>query len=394
MKDAQRLKLYFEKDNILELLFALFLGAFFFIESTKGHRVFFVTLVVIPFIIFHRTQLFNEKKSLTILLSSVLLSLFLFGIFWSSAEPDAQIYKTIVKVLSTYLFIQISFYYFSQKNLNLLQYVFIACAVIASLVSIFQFYQQHPFPQSRLQNTLHDLHPVITANFFALAFLVTTFQIVQNKNKKYQLVIFIFAALTLVSAVLLTHSRGAILGLIICGVSILAIKKLRYLVIFLILIGLLGFAYWLFEPSLFESLFQRGSSNRFTIYKILIERVSDTRLFGLGTIADETIDFNTYYTFQHAHSIFLASYYHIGIVGLMVHGLIAFYAVYQSFIIYSRTGQWLPFCIIIFGLFCLNVDGSFVIKPYLMEWLLFWVPVTFSAAQYNILIVKNNKHKT
>jgi O-antigen ligase len=394
MKEAQRLKLFFEKDNILELLFALFLGAFFMMESNNGHRIFFLILVVVPFIAFYRDQLFNETKSVIILLSSALMFLFLIGILWSNLEHEARIDKTLIKILSTYLLIQISFYYFSKRNLNTVLNILIACAVIACCISLFNYFSENLPIYTRLRNTLHNHHPVVTANLFAFALITLTFQSINYKNNKAIFIVLTLMGLILFSGIIMTHSRGAMLGLIISGLFVLSITRVRYLLIFLVVIALISLVYWQIEPSLFEKLFKRGSSGRLTIYKILIDRVSETKSFGLGTIADETIYFTKTFTSNHAHSSFLASYYHLGVFGFLLHLAIITTALYQSFILATKANKQLSLSLLVFGLVCLSVDGSYLIEPYVMEWLLFWIPVTLTAAQYNILIVKNNKHQT
>jgi O-antigen ligase len=383
MTDLDLVKNLFSKQNIIITLFAFFMGAFLFASSAQGHRLIFFSLVVIPFFILHKNQFFQEKKSLLLLLSSLLIALFALSLSWSTFEIDSRVDKSLLKVISTYLFVHISYYCFSQKKWIYILNFFVICAVIVGIISLFQFYQNHNFANDRLRNTVHDLHPSITANYFLFALVIVCFQLDKFKTRIGLSLALTAIALFFLSNIILTHSRGSLLGLIICGAAFTLVRNYRYFLLFVFRSTLSIFGYCLVEPVLFEKLILRGDSGRFHIYRILIERVSENQLFGLGLLADQSIYFSKTFTSVHTHSIYLASYYHLGLVGLSTHLAILLVAIYQGICIFKMNGNWLPFILLILGASCLSVDSGSLMRPYLMEWLLFWTPVALIAARYS-----------
>ena len=370
---------------ILLIFFSIFFLGFILAPDTKAHRILFFSAAVFPFLIFRFRHIYECNQHQTIFLSTSYLGLLALSIFWSNVD-NARIDKEILEIISTYFFICISFYYFSQKSWQRIFDLFLAVSFFVAIISIFQFYQEHEFPKERLMNTVHSLHPSITANYFLLAIILTATKIKKIYISR-QNFLYIFLIIFFTFCILLTHSRGAMLGFLVSGVFIFSVKNKKYAVIFIALCSIGALIYWLIEPNLFEKLFKRGLSYRPEIFSTLIERVGDNIFLGLGALASEAVPFNDF-TAVHSHSIYMASFYHLGLVGLTFHGLILALTLWQGINLYYANGNMLPVAWMIMGASCLSIDGSLISRPYLMEWLLFWAPVTLTAARYSQLKLK------
>ena len=95
MTQLKHYKIFINRDNLLTVSFAFFMGAFFFIDSSKAHRLVFFVFLVVPFFILHRNQLLAEQKSLLILLSTIFLSFLSLSILWSVNTEDSRLDKAL-----------------------------------------------------------------------------------------------------------------------------------------------------------------------------------------------------------------------------------------------------------------------------------------------------------
>lgn len=377
---------FLERKNIIITLFAIFMSAFFWTNDSKGHRLIFILLLALPFLILHGKNIFLANKTISLYLSWAILFLLCCSVFWSDIESYKEADKSFINILSAYLILQIAYFCFAHEKWQWAINAFSFTAVIVISLSVFQFYQEHSFPNDRFASTIRELHPNITANYMVLALVFFIFKINQSVSLiSFKNLAFIFCIIFLGLCVLLTHSRGAILTLFV-SLSMLTLLKKPKLFFSLILMSLLiTLIYWLVEPVIFEQLFLRGSAGRSKIYQILLERVVGNEILGLGLIADETIYFSPTFTSGHTHDIYLASYFHLGLVGLLLHLSILFASICYGFKIYKANGNWLPLVWLTLGSTSLLTEGTLFIRPYHIEWVQFWLPVSFAAAQYHRL---------
>jgi len=380
------LKKPFERNNLIVSMFALFMGAFFWVNDSTGHRIIFAIFLIIPFLVLHGKNLIINNWNIVNYLSWALLVLLLFSYFWSSSDRLHKFDKIIINIVSTYFLLQISYFCFSHLKWQWIINTFSFFAVVVIGISVFQFYQENPFPNSRFASTLRELHPNLTANYMALAIIFILYKIDQSPQLFSQKnSVLMMCTIFLAICILLTQSRGGTLALLI-ALSVLTLLKSPKLFISMVFVSLLvALVYWLFEAAQFEKLFQRGSAGRSKIYQILLERVSGHELLGLGAAADETIYFSKTFTSGHTHNIYLATYFHLGIIGLSIHLAILTVSAYFALIVFKIKKDWLPFIWLILGSASLLSEGTIVIRPYHIEWVQFWLPVSFVAARYQQL---------
>ena len=124
-----------------------------------------------------------------------------------------------------------------------------------------------------------------------------------------------------------------------------------------------------------EELIRRSTSFRPEIWNLVIQKTYEGNLLvGLGVTTDSTLEYGVY-TFHHAHSIFFATLYHaglIGISGLLMLVLLCCHKLYHAN--NSETRQ-IAITSFVYSMAVLVLNGGTILIKVDLMWIVFWLPI-------------------
>lgn len=253
--------------------------------------------------------------------------------------------------------------------------------MIAMLISIPVFYWLLPgntFPSTRLRDVLvHSenggLHQVLTGLLCGAAAMTSACLYTTRANWKKQL-LWLTCFAVLCSSLFLTHSRGAILALLVSFAVYVMTRKDRSWLIPGVILALVGILYaFPNEPKVDDlssslatspvtHLIERGDGGRITLYKHLYERMDGLKeiLIGKGLWANNsaTKDQVGWSVAFHPHSIYMATFYHGGLASLVLTVSLLVFGIYRAVSVFRATGEGTWLVLICFGIMGQMVDGS------------------------------------
>ncbi|MCB1097901.1 MAG: hypothetical protein KDN22_20180 [Verrucomicrobiae bacterium] len=252
---------------------------------------------------------------------------------------------------------------------------------IAMLVSVPVFYwlraDVNTFPSARLRDVLvhienGGLHQVVTGLLCGAAAMSAACLYSNRAHWKKQLLLLsCFTVLT--SSLFLTHTRGAILALLVSFAVYVFTRKDRSWVTPSIILTIVGLTYAFpsnpkvddltsISTSPVTHLIERGDGGRIKLYKHLYSRMDGATELVLGrglwandSATKEEVGWSVAF---HPHSIYMATFYHGGITALMMTvGLLGF-GLLRAFAVFRQTGNGTWLVLFCFGIAGQIVDGS------------------------------------
>ena len=370
---------------LLEVGIAGYLAGMFVFPNLFFHNLWLILTVIIP-VWRWRTSELNSRvyDDLGFWLVAGLLSWMLAtSIFVSIPEiPLAQVLISLGDAAGVLcLFAAVSIVVRSRiQNWKRVLTPFPIVGAIAMLISIPVFYglrETNTFPATRLRDVLvhmenGGLHQVLTGLLVGAAAMSAACLFTNRANWKRQTLILTCFTI-LVTSVYLTHTRGAILALLVAFAVYVVTRKDRSWILPSILLAVVSLIYaFPNEPKVDDlssittspvtGLIERGDSGRVTLYKHLFSRMEGVKevLLGKGLWADDsaTQDQVGWSVAFHPHSIYMATFFHGGLAGLaMTLGLIGF-SFFRALSVFRNTGDGTWLVLLCFGLTGQIVDGS------------------------------------
>ena len=264
----------------------------------------------------------------------------------------------------------------------------IISAVFSAGVSIYIFNFIEPSPSGgRLQAMGGLYNPVVGALSYGAALIFTYSALVDTQSRVAKLLLFLGACI-LMLVIIYTGTRSVWVGLFV-GLFMLFLSRRdltlrrKVMVMFLLLAGIIMALVLLWhskDSDLHRFIFERWTSHRPKIWVATIKQMLSYRLMvGYGINANESLAYQAIY--DHPHSIYLATLFYGGIIGLglfMLMLLRMYYAIIQNrshaYFIYA-----LP--LLTYGLICLLFDGNRPLEKINFTWLLIWLPIGLAMAQ-------------
>jgi len=305
-------------------------------------------------------QRFKPKINTAMKLSFIFLGITIisaiFGLdFYRSFISDFERLEGVTGViyLTIYLFLLWQFLQTKKDWLNYIKFA-VVVSFLVSLYGIIQRFSLLPVFEagdSRVSGTVGN--PAFLAGYLLLAGGLATYWYLTEKNKHYK----IFAGLTAILDIfvlLLTATRGAILGLIFGAVVFLLIygfwghKKLKkYSIIFLLIIVLSAVAFFNWRENFKNSpvefvnrianISMRDDSikNRLLVWQWGWESFKENPILGVG-VENFNYEYNKYFTpkvsedwFDRTHNIYLDQLVQNGILGFLAYLIIFAYLFYR-----------------------------------------------------------------
>jgi len=353
--------------------YGIFLSGFFFFPERPLHYKFYAVAVLLPglFVAYRELPLLWKNNLFRLLM--IWLSYQLLSGFWSHnfmLSEFATLAGWWLQVV-VFIIVTITLVYRFPETFELFLKVLVTGVALLAVASIFSWYANHPFPVSRLE-PLGRIDNAILAGcaYGGFALLALHFSVVSTVIRVR--ILFGVAFFVLVSAILLTHSRTAIVGLLVAFVAMpLCFNRKVALAMLALLAGIFIVAQLAF-PEVFDR-FYMGLHWRPLIWESALAHIVEAPWLGHGYLSDTTVALEAQ-TFQHAHSSYLGFLRDGGLVGMalflvMVAGFIRQLVRHGC----GRAKYIVPLLVFAFVVIAPDID-RLIVRPKEL-WLFFWWPL-------------------
>ena len=318
-----------------------------------------------------------------------LIALFLgymtLSVLWSSNnEPVVKTFSEALLVLTFCLAVPVSierFHWF----LNALVVLVILSAVVNSGYSIYLHYalpDYQPLPEPRLYALGRLSNPVIGALSYGFATVLAAYMFL-NETRRLASAGYLAAIVLFIVAIVLTGSRGVYLAMA-AAMSIGMLlhypgnRKLQVTGVAGTLLALSAAAYFFLGP---EALFSRALSFRPEIWSEFISRTITSNVWiGTGMTTDSEFQLPEL-LIQHPHSVFIATFYYGGLIGLALYLGLVLRAISSLGAMRQHNVRLLGSMLLAFGLTGTLLDGNELIEKVNYLWFLVWLPVGLALAR-------------
>jgi O-Antigen ligase len=261
-------------------------------------------------------------------------------------------------------------------NWNQLQELLLLIGALVGIMNLFSFYGSNPL-SVRMEGFLIAKNPNEVGALFGILSLLAFCQWLRSYQIK-EVCHYGLLSLLLSFPLLLSQSRGALVALIVTGLmAIFYIRPSRNKSILLLGFGLIIVIGILLNRELLTGdRFAMGF--RDIIWQEIFSRsVNEHFWFGIGMEKFEKIIIPDVDVFDHAHNVWLDTFYHTGFIGLIL-GLLHVFYVLQKF---KPTPLQISFYLwLMFGLIASMLDYRTFFWQIDFKWFLFWIPVGLISA--------------
>lgn len=386
--------------NTLAFFFCLTLVSYYLAANGKINN--FPNYLSFLFLLIYLLLNFRElrediSRNLTQPLLMVVFFLFYLcmSILWS---PDASLAKFFLYIgYSVLLLSFILSYLICQQKLVLFRIwilpLLILCATVSACYSIYFYYgieDYQPLDEDRLYALGRLRNPVVGALSYGIAAVISGFYLLFARDITEK-AIWGLCLLILMVAIWLTGTRGVWIGLLaVVSIHILTraewnySKKLSALAAMIaVSISVIGIMYVAGGENFIG---HRSLSFRPEIWMASLEKLWNYNiLWGLGINANSELAHGQL-TFQHSHSIYIATLFYGGVAGLMILvGLI--WRILKTAFNADQSPESLQKEIalgaFIFGATAFALDGDRLLEKIDFHWIAFWLPVAMIMALGN-----------
>ena len=383
-----QLKTYF-----LPISYSIFLLGFFFFPSTKSHSNFYYLAVVFPFLIavfMKKVDLRSLFSNRTFLLITIYLIYMFCTLFWADSYEMSDLSKYGRRVFYILVFICVTIH-LTEVHRAFLQWLFVALCWTAAIVAIGNmifYYSKYPFA-SRLWGYGLLYSPIMASSQYGIVVIACIYLLQQQCTVK-TFIMYLAILMANLSFMLLAQSRGPLLALVVTlcawqiSVWFLPIKDKpdhgNFLLVVLLLLTAAGVALSIMHPGFIKDALFRGFSYRLVIWEGILGYVKEAPWLGQGLTAEGRTVAVDGVMHKHSHSVYLATLFYGGIVGLLLMVAMMASVFWQGFRRLREPGDLAYLCMVLFGALCMVTDGNMLIhhpKPF---WLFFWFPVALVVA--------------
>jgi O-antigen ligase len=369
----------------LAFTYTCFLAGFFFLPNAVDLFKFYVAAVFIPGIltIARPARLASKNKvwiaTITylgyMLSTSFWSSPFAIGTFWDDAQLAAYI--------AAFPLISISVDQVKQHYLDSILKLICIGAGIAAIASIPYWYQQHPFPNSRLIGIGIIENPNPSSFVYGTFAILSYYYAWQSSNFASRLV-FIVCTATLLVFVILTQSSTGIIAthLSLLLLTVLLPRNKQVAAGILIILGTLIMSYLLASPLRLSQLTTISFLERTHIWKHALDLILTSPLIGQGYQTEFLVRTpNSTAVYTSAHNTFIATLRDGGLIGLGLQLLLLATAVKTSLAEHIDRKNPLYLVLLVFGSICmLTATDRLITRPREL-WVIFWLPLAMLIAR-------------
>ena len=370
--------------------YTIFILGFFLFPSSKSLSNIFYLAVALPFVIL----IFRKKVDLgslfsnrTFLLVTMYLVYMFCTLFWADSFGMPDLLKYGRRVLYVLIFLSVTIHLTQSYPTFLQRLLVLLCwtGAIVAIATIFFYYRQHPFPNTRLFGYGLLYNPFKASSLFGVTVIACTYLVLQQRYVGMQL-LYLGLLLVSFSYMLLAQSRSALLSLAVVMIAWLFFALLFYkmdkgshryrLLIVLVVITVVSAVLFMVYPGLFDRVFLRGYSvPRLELWGTILARVEEAPWFGHGLTADPRAELLSGRIKVHPHSVVIGTLLYGGIVGLLLLLAVVISTLWQAFGNTNNPIKLLLASMALYGALCIVLNGNMLIHHVKPFWLFFWFPI-------------------
>lgn len=358
----------------------------YFLATSNSASFIPTYLVCFSLILLFRSEelasIVERNKNQLIVLSTFLLYMCFSSIRMHNLEDSAKLFGYSVLILTFVCaspLLNQAFTWFVPSFLNLL----VACATISSILSVLGYFHFgiQTAEGSRLVGMGGLDNPVLSALSYGPISIICACLALKANNLSSRLA-YVVCFLAIFTALVLAGTRSAFLGLLFALplVAYFNFKRsyqrrstaqwstivLGCIFALTLLLGIINF----------EALTQRSLSFRPEIWQATLFKFQENNIwFGSGLTSDASVQ-RGQLIFNHPHSIYIATLFYGGIIGLG--GLFLVLATTTKHLLSNidRAHASLALALLVFGVISLAVDGNRIIRKIDFVWLTIWLPIS------------------
>lgn len=372
--------------SLWPMLFA-FVAALYLAPDTRSMRNTYYLAVLLPGLVLLRREDLRLLWQNPVLRAALLLLGYLWlSCLWSTPSSVAQVAKASAQLVYLLVFLLVATRCLeSTTRRRQLLIVWVSAAVLGALLSLWHFWGIWPEQVTEYwlwtrRMTFWGIadHPIIGACLYAPAVICA--YVASLNCQGWRRLLWLLCGLLLVLLILRTYSRGpliATVGTLLVGVILSRERKIAVLLGLVIVAGvaLLGYQ----DPG---SMLARGTGVRPQIWLNVWHAVLRAPLFGHGLLSEESINLTGAgsgpLVIDHPHSIFMATLFYGGLVGMALLLSLLATGLKEGFRTF-RGGQNEVLLLLLLAVALGVTDNNKLLLSPSPIWLFYWLPFVFAA---------------
>jgi O-antigen ligase len=372
-------------NSLLLVSYACFLAGFFFVPNAVDLYKFYIAAVFIPglFLATRVTRL--VRSSQTWIATVIYLAYMLLSSFWSNDFSASTLWYDfkLAAYIAVFLLVSASLNLDKKFDLDDILKLICICASVAAAISIPYWFQQHPFPNSRLIGIGILENPNPSSFIYGFFAVLSGYYALQSLHSISRPVLLACTTILLI-LVLFTQSRTGILAtlfsLLLLAVFIPRNKQMVFGIS--VVIGTLFIFYLLASPWMLSRLTEISFPHRIHIWSHALDLFSASPIFGQGYQTAFLADLpGSSVTLTSAHNAFLATLRDGGLIGLGLQLLILTAAAKAGLAELIKKKNPIYLVLMVYGGICmLTATDQLITRPREL-WIIFWLPVAMLIAR-------------
>ena len=366
----------------------VFIAALYLAPDTKSMRNTYYLVVLLPaLVLLRREDLHLLWQNPVLKAASLLIGYLWLSCLWSTPSSVAQVTKAGTQLIYLLVFLLVATCCLgTTTRRRQLIILLVVTAVVGALLSLWHFWMTwreseagHWLWMRRMTFWGSADHEIIGASLYGVA--VIGAYLVRRKSQGWHRLLWLICGLLLAMLIFRSYSRGPLIavgGTLFVGIVLSCKPKTAVLIGLVTAAGLVWLGYQ--DPG---GMLARGIGLRPQIWLNVWHEVLQAPLFGYGLLSDESIALagagGGYWLIDHPHSIFLATLFYGGIVGLvLLLGLLV--SGLKEGISSFRKGDHEVLLLLLLAVALVVTDNNKLLLSPSPLWLFYWLPFGMASA--------------
>lgn len=266
------------------------------------------------------------------------------------------------------------------KHLHQLLQCLVLVASCSAALGLWWHWQEHAFLHQRLEGPGRLSNAVVAGFGYGMAALVSLYLIFSQKMTLAKRAVYGVCFIILVIALLSTHTRSAMLAFAASAVVLAPFlvpstqAKYKWLGALGVLsvVGIMIYLNWV---SILRTL--AAQNERIEIWTYVLNQLEARPWFGFGLATNDDVP-GTKYVYNHPHSVYIATLFYGGIVGLILLAATLTTATWQGLKQLPRQKAAFALSTLCYSVITMGLDGYQVLDKISYIWVIFWLPIVIS----------------
>ncbi len=363
-------------NRLLFLTYSLFLVGFFYVPNAVDLYKFYSVAVLVPALLLSAraySLLRGNRLFLTVL---AYLAYMLLTPAWGEdfQWPAYLNYLRLALYVLVFLMATVLLRCAWPEQFELMLRVAGILAAGSALISLALWFQSNPAPYQRVIGIGIWGNPNASGYAHAV-FAVLNLAYVLRDDKPWQRVVHLLAAAVLFWFVLMTHSRGALLGAVAAALVLFIGWRPRSTILAAAAVGMMVVVVHNYFPQVYAAL-GRGIGARPDIWEAVLSRIAEAPIWGHGYLTDQQVHVDARHaTFVFAHNAYLATLRDGGAIGGLLLLVTLGLGCWQALRIGKGTSDYTYPALMVLALVCMFFDTDRLLTRPRELWLLLWLPL-------------------